>query len=109
MRFSRSALFYALVALQDVDALRLGLRGWIPSPSTSLRRRASISGLNDKNNVRYYTNLTLNGQAISASKSPLQWLSQVADLLISGDCSNRYRKVRRKRLINSLSALKPFL
>lgn len=86
MWFSSSALFYALIALQDVDALRLGLRGWIPTPSTSLRRRASISGLNDKNNVRYYTNLTLNGQAISACKSSLQRLYQVADFLISGGC-----------------------
>ena len=68
MKFSSSALFCALVALQDVDALRLGLRGWTRSPATFLRRRDNLSGLDDKSNMRYYTNLTLNGQAISACK-----------------------------------------
>ncbi|KIM89410.1 hypothetical protein PILCRDRAFT_60964 [Piloderma croceum F 1598] len=67
MKFSSSALFCALVALQDVDALRLGLRGWTrSSPATFLRRRDQLSGLDDKSNMRYYTNLTLNGQTISA-------------------------------------------
>jgi len=69
MRFSRSGLLYILVALQDVDALRLGLRGWARSPTTSLRRRDGLVGLSDHNNIKYYTNLTLNGQTISASKT----------------------------------------
>ena len=75
MKFTSSAFFCALVALQDVDALRLGLRGWTRSTATSLRRRDNLSGLDDKSNMRYYTNLTLNGQAISARKTTLQLLS----------------------------------
>jgi hypothetical protein len=86
MKFSSSALFCVLLALQDVDALRLGLRGWTRSPATFLRRRDNLSGLDDKSNIKYYTNLTFNGQVISTRKSTLQLLCLKADFL--RECSD---------------------
>ena len=94
MKFSRPAqLFCALAALQKVNALRLGLRGQALIPTAPLHRRSHLSGLLDSQNVQYSTNLTLNGQLISASKtypSQMTWSRSFS----FDDFSSRHRKVR---------------
>ena len=50
-----------LAAVLHVSALRLHLRGQVFS------KRGHISGLDNEQNLEYYTNLTLGGTPISAS------------------------------------------
>lgn len=65
MKFYRSAVLCSLFVLQDLaEAFRLSLSGSLGGTS-KLRRRGNIFGastLNDTADIKYTTNLTLNGQ-----------------------------------------------
>jgi hypothetical protein len=59
-------VFFLLpILFHDVAALHLSLSGKL-APS-QFHKRDHISGLDDAQNLRYFTNLTLGGQPISAS------------------------------------------
>ena len=60
-------VFFLLpILFHDVAALHLSLSGKLAS-SPQFHKRDHISGLDDAQNLRYFTNLTLGGQPISAS------------------------------------------
>ena len=62
-----SLLLAALLSsASHVAAVHLSLRGQLESaPAPALARRGHISGLNNGQNVNYYTNITLGGQDFS--------------------------------------------
>lgn len=69
MRSLRLFSFGFLATLSIVNGVHLKLRGKTGVSRTKLQRRTSISGLQstleDDQNIRYITNITLNGQPFS--------------------------------------------
>lgn len=48
-----------------VTALRFPVNGKLNSPSPHVHKRGHISGLDDAQNLKYFTNITLGGQSFS--------------------------------------------
>lgn len=94
MKFRQSAVFCCLVALQDLaEAFQLGLQGSL-GRSSKLRRRGNIFGsssLSDSSDVRYYTNVSLNGQSFQVLIDTGRWdttSKYTALTLICPSCSS---------------------
>lgn len=61
MTFSFTRHCFLLIAVLHVSALHLNLRGEV------FTKRGHISGLDNGQNLKYYTNITLGGRLFSAS------------------------------------------
>lgn len=60
-----SHLFLLLSVVFHVTALRFPVNGKFTSPTPRVDKRGHISGLDDAQNLKYFTNITLGGQSFS--------------------------------------------